>query len=79
MHTTSLEGSPAEYTLIDYKDRLGSTTRRVYYTEDLSAGFGNSGGPVYGLITYTDETVDWGVVGIIVASTEGRLSQGKIS
>ncbi len=73
MHATSLEGSPAEYTLINYKDRLGSISR-VYETYDLSAGRGNSGGPVYGLITFTDETVDWGVVGIHVAGTEGRDS-----
>ena len=73
MVTTSLSGSPAKYTLARYNDRMGST-RRVYITDDLSTGPGNSGGPLYGLITFSDGTVDWGVVGITVSGTIGESS-----
>ncbi len=71
MHSTSLEGSPAKFTLIPYadKDRLGATTR-VFETHDLSTGPGGSGGPVFGLIPFTDGTFDWGVVGIVVGGYE---------
>ncbi len=73
MHSTSLEGSPARYRLARYDDRLNNT-RRVYLTDDLSAGPGNSGGPVYGLMTFSDGTVDWGVVGIHVGGVSGESS-----
>ncbi len=73
MVTTSLSGSPAKYTLARYNDRMGST-KRVYITDDLSTGPGNSGGPLYGLITFSDGTVDWGVVGITVSGTIGESS-----
>ena len=72
MHSTSFSGSLAEYTLVNYNDRLGSSTRRAYTTYDLSAGPGNSGGPVYGLITFANGTVDWGVVGINVGGDIGK-------
>ena len=68
MHSTSLEGSPARFTLLPYadrRDRMGLLTR-VYETNDLSTGPGGSGGPVFGLIPFTDGTFDWGVVGIVV-------------
>ena len=68
MHSTSLEGSPARFTLFPYadrRDRMGLLPR-VYWTHDLSSGPGVSGGPVFGLIPFTDGTFDWGVVGIVV-------------
>ena len=74
MHSTSLSGSPAKYIPANYIDRLDSTARRAYITYGLSAGPGNSGGPVYGLITFADETFDWGVVGITVGGTTGKRS-----
>ena len=72
MHSTSLLGSSARYTLVNYTDRLGGR-KRVYLTEDLSAGPGNSGGPVFGLINFSTGT-DWGVVGITVGGTIGEDS-----
>ncbi len=72
MHSTSLNGSRAKFTLANYRDRLGSK-RRAYMTDDLSAGPGNSGGPVFGLVNFSTGT-DWGVVGIAVGSTIGESS-----
>ncbi len=73
MHSTSLDGSPAKYELIDYYDRQGSISR-LYETYDLSTGPGNSGGPVYELIRFAGGTVDWGVVGITVGGRTGESS-----
>ena len=73
MHSTSLDGSPTKYELIDYYDRQGSISR-LYETYDLSTGPGNSGGPVYGLIRFANGTVDWGVVGITVGGRTGESS-----
>ena len=70
MHSTSLSGSPAEFTLANYNDRLGFT-RRVYATEDLSAGPGMSGGPVFGLVNFPSGT-DWVVVGVNVGGNIGE-------
>ena len=71
MHSTSIEGSPAVFYKYSYTnqltDRLNNTIR-IYETYDLSSGPGNSGGPVYGLITLADGTVDWDVVGIQVGA-----------
>ena len=72
MHSTSLSGSPAEFIFANYNDRLGST-RRLYHTYDLSAGPGNSGGPVFGLIEFSSG-IDWGVVGIHVGGIIGEES-----
>ena len=72
MHSTSLNGSRAKYTLVNYNDRMGSK-RRAYLTDDLSSGPGNSGGPVFGLIDFSTGT-DWGVVGITVGGTVGEDS-----
>ena len=65
MHSTSLLGSAADFNLVNYNDRLNNT-RRFYKTSDLSTGPGNSGGPVYGLITLPDGTTDWAVIGLVV-------------
>ena len=70
MHSTSLSGSPAEFTLANYNDRFGFT-RRVYSTEDLSAGPGMSGGPVFGLVNFPSGT-DWVVVGVNVGGNIGE-------
>ena len=72
MHSTSLNGSRAKYTLVNYSDRLGNK-RRAYWTEDLSTGPGNSGGPVFGRVNFSTGT-DWGVVGIAVAGFTGESS-----
>ncbi len=73
MHSTSLEGSPTFFNHVHYDDRLNNT-RRLYRTDDLSSGPGNSGGPVYGLITFSDGTVDWGVVGITLGGLTGEIA-----
>jgi len=76
MHSTSIEGSSANFELVDYVDRL-NVTKRVYLSEDLTGGRGNSGGPIYELIKFSDNTIDWGVVGIYVGGTvddDGGLS-----
>ena len=70
MHSTSLSGSPAEFIFQNYDDRLGFTTR-LYLTEDLSAGSGNSGGPVFALLNFSSG-IDWGVVGIFVGGFVGE-------
>ncbi len=75
MHSTSLYGSPAKFTLLPYannRDRMG-LQHRVYGTNDLSSSHGGSGGPVFGLVPFTDGTFDWGVVGIVVGGA-GALS-----
>ncbi len=70
MHSTSLSGSPAEFIFQNYDDRLGFT-RRLYLTDDLSSGPGNSGGPVFALINFSTG-IDWGVVGVFVGGNEGE-------
>ncbi len=75
MHSTSLSGSLAEYDYVDHTDRLtptASRASRLFITEDLSAGPGNSGGPVFGLLDYSDGSTDWGVVGVHVGGTSGE-------
>ena len=69
MHSTSLNGSPAKYKIFNHRDRLGTVARRVYITRDLLTYPGNSGGPVYGLITFPNGTVNWGVIGLYVGGT----------
>ncbi len=71
MHSTSLSGSRAKFTRANYNDRLGSK-KRVYTSDDLSAGPGNSGGPLYGVMTFSDGTDDWGVIGINVGGNIGE-------
>ena len=74
MHSTSIEGSSAVFELFTKSDQLKdqfNDTVRLYATYDLSTGPGNSGGPVYGLITLADGSVDWDVVGIQVAGNIG--------
>ena len=74
MHTTSIEGSSAVFYIFGNTNRLTdrlNNTIRTYETYDLSTGPGNSGGPVYGLITLADGTVDWDVIGIQVAGVNG--------
>ncbi len=66
MHSTSLYGSLANFKLVNYNDRLDNS-RRLYKTDDLFTGPGNSGGPVYGHITFPDGTNDWGVIGIVAS------------
>ncbi len=73
MHSTSFSGSRARFSLAHYHDKLGSI-KRVYTTSDLSTGPGSSGGPVYGQMTFSDGTVDWGVVGIVLGGTIGENS-----
>ena len=73
MHSTSLSGSRARFSLAHYHDRLGFI-KRVYTTSDLSTGPGSSGGPVYGQMTFSNGTVDWGVVGIVLGGTIGENS-----
>ena len=72
MHSTSINGSRAKYTLVNYHDRLGGR-RRLYNTDDLSTGPGNSGGPLFSLIDFSNGT-DWGVVGINVGGFTGESS-----
>lgn len=73
MHSTSLLGSAANFNLVNYNDRLNNT-RRFYKTSDLTTGPGNSGGPVYGLITLPDGTTDWAVIGLVV----GEVPNGQL-
>jgi hypothetical protein len=73
MHSTSLLGSAANFNLVNYNDRLNNT-RRFYKTNDLTTGPGNSGGPVYGLITLPDGTTDWAVIGLVV----GEVPNGQL-
>ena len=72
MHSTSLSGSLAEFTYVEHTDRLKPTASRLFISYDLSAGPGNSGGPVFGLLDYNDGSTDWGVVGIVVGGTTGE-------
>ena len=65
MHSTSLSGSYARFSLENYNDRLGFASR-LYTTYDLSTGPGNSGGPVFSPIEF-DTGVDWGITGIVVS------------
>ena len=73
MHSTSLNGSLAVFTFVNYNDRLNNL-RTLYESDDLSSGPGNSGGPVYGLVTFSDGSVDWGVIGVTVAGETGVSS-----
>ena len=72
MHSTSLDGSPAKYELIDYYDQQGSISR-LYETYDLSTGPGSSGGPVFALIN-NSTGIEWGVMGITVSGRIGEFS-----
>ncbi len=77
MHSTSLEGSNANFNLINYTDGLNNP-RRIYGTLDLSSGSGVSGGPVFGLIPFSNGSTNWGVIGIAVGGTpdESLLAVG---
>ena len=72
MHSTSLEGSLTWYRVVSHTDRLNNIPR-TYRTDDLSAGPGNSGGPVFGLVNFSTG-LDWGVVGIHVGGISGEDS-----
>ena len=72
MHSTSLEGSLTWYRVVSHTDRLNNIPR-TYRTDDLSAGPGNSGGPVFGLVNFSTG-LDWAVVGIHLGGTSGEDS-----